>query len=194
MEIPKQGHVIIIMAPMGSGKGMLINYIKETFLDVHVTVSCTTREKRPGEVEGREYHFISEAEFDEKVKNEDFLEWAHFGLNRYGTLKSEILPYLESGKTVVAEIELQGVEQLHQLLEGEQMVTVYIEAGGWEFLKERALARAPITEEELHKRHERYLKEVEAKKIADIIIDNSSSDTALAKAAMKELIETIKNK
>jgi guanylate kinase len=194
MEIPKQGHVIIIMAPMGSGKGMLINYIKEVLPDVHVTVSCTTREMRPGEVDGREYHFISETEFDEKVKNDDFLEWAHFGLNRYGTLKSEILPYLEKGKTIVAEIELQGVEQLHQLLVGEQMVTVYIEAGGWELLKERALARAPITEEELQKRYERYLKEVEAKKIADIIIDNSSPDTALAKAAIKELIETINNK
>ncbi len=190
MELPQTGHVIIIMAPMGSGKGTLISYVKQTFPQVHVTVSCTTRAMRPGEVDGVSYHFLTNAEFDKKIEAGEFLEWAHFGLNRYGTLKSEILPYLEAGQTVISEIELQGVEQLHQLLLPKQVTTVYIEAGGWEVLKARALARAPMTDEELEKRYNRYLVEVEAKKIADIIIDNSSNDPEPAKAAIKQLIES----
>jgi guanylate kinase len=190
MEIPATGHVIVVMAPTGSGKGTLINYVKEVFPEVHITVSCTTREKRPGEQEGREYYFISNEEFDTKIRNEEFLEWAHFGLNRYGTLVSEILPYLAAGEVVIAEIELQGVEQLHRLLTPEQVTTVYIDAGSWEVLRKRALARAPMTEEELEKRYERYLVEVEAKKIADIIIDNSTDDPSAAKAAIKSLIES----
>ncbi len=95
MENHYKGHVIIVMAPTGSGKGTIIRAALAQFPAIHETVSCTTRAMRPGEVDGREYHFISSAEFDEKVARDEFLEWAHFGLNRYGTLKSEILPFLE---------------------------------------------------------------------------------------------------
>jgi guanylate kinase len=165
MQHKLTGHVVIVMAPMGSGKGTLIRAAEQVFPDIHTTISCTTRPPRPGEVDGREYHFITSDVFDAKVAASDFLEWAHFGLNRYGTLKSEIVPFLEAGRIVMAEIELQGVEQLH----------------------------APISEAELSKRYERYLVEVESKSIADYVIDNSTSDSSLATEEFMTMINTIHN-
>ncbi len=182
--------MVVVMAPMGSGKGTIIKAGLKAFPEIHTTVSCTTRQPRPGEVDGREYHFISGIEFDAKIEAGEFLEWAHFGLNRYGTLKTEILPYLESGEVVIAEIELQGVEQLHQLLPKENITTVYIEAGGWDKLRARALARAEISEEELAKRYERYLIEIESKSGVDIVIDNSKMGS---EAAENEFISVLKN-
>ena len=189
-----KGHVLVVMAPMGSGKGTLIKEALATFPDLYVTVSCTTRAMRPGEVEGKDYYFISDEEFDRKVENDDFLEWAVFGKNRYGTLKSEIVSRLENGQIVIAEIDVQGVEQLHQLIPSEHITTVFIEAGGWEGLKARAMARAPMSEEELAARYERYLVEVASKDIADIIIDNSTNDPTPAMQEFCRLIETLKNR
>lgn len=185
------GHVIIVMAPMGSGKGTLVARALKEFPMLTTTVSCTTREPRPGEVDGREYYFLSSAEFSKKVEAGEFLEWATFGLNRYGTLKSEIIPKLEAGAVVIAEIEVQGVEQLHQLISPEHMTTIYIEAGGWEVLRARALARAPMSEAELTKRYERFLVEREAKTIADIIIDNSTNDSTIAEQHFIRIITSI---
>lgn len=187
------GHVVIVMAPMGSGKGTLIEHIQALYPEIHTTVSCTTRAMRPGEMQGKEYHFITSEVFDKKIENGEFLEWAHFGLNRYGTLKSEIIPRLDRGEVVIAEIELQGVEQLHKLLPKENITTVFIDAGGWETLKARALARAPISDEELAKRYERYLVEVQSKNIADVVIDNSN-DIEQAKKAFAEVFNTINKK
>ena len=189
-----KGHVLVVMAPMGSGKGTLIKEALTVFSDLYVTVSCTTRAMRPGEVEGEDYYFISDEEFDRKVENGDFLEWAIFGKNRYGTLKSEIIPRLENGQIVIAEIDVQGVEQLHQLIPSEHITTVFIEAGGWDGLKARAMARAPMSEEELSARYERYLVEVATKDIADIIIDNSTNDPTPAMQEFCRLIETLKNR
>ncbi len=187
------GHAIIVMAPTGSGKGTLISHVLEVFPDIYTTVSCTTREMRPGEVNGKDYYFISREEFDAKIAAGEFLEWATYGLNRYGTLRSEILPHLYSGEIVLLEIEVQGVESLHAILPKSHMTVIYIEAGGWEVVKARALARAPIAQEELEKRYERYLAEVEFKQHADIVIDNSSNDSSIAKKQIVKLISEIKN-
>ncbi len=194
MSQPVTGHVIVVMAPTGSGKGTIIKNALETLPDLKTTVSCTTRQMRPGEVDGKDYYFITQTEFDKKIQEGSFLEWATYGLNRYGTVKSEIMPYLESGETVVVEMEIQGVEQLHKILPKENMTTVYIESGGWEVLRARAMARSPIDEAELEKRHERYLAEVEFKKYADVIIDNSSNDFTQAKEDFLSLIREIRNK
>ncbi len=188
------GHVVIVMAPMGSGKGTLIKHIQTLYPDIYTTVSCTTRDKRPGEVHGKEYYFITSEEFDKKIAAGEFLEWAHFGLNRYGTLKSEIIPRLQEGQVVITEIELQGVEQLLAILPRSDITVVFIDAGGWETMKERAQMRAPMSEEELQKRYERYLVEIKAKDKADIIINNSGSVDIAKKeieAVFKEIYSNV---
>lgn len=184
-----RGHVVVVMAPMGSGKGTLVRHAQATFPELKTTVSCTSREMRPGETDGKDYHFICREEFDEKIERGEFLEWAEFAGNKYGTLKGEIMPRIRDCKVVLVEIELQGVMQLIQLLPREHLTVVYIEAGGWEVLRARALARAPMSEEELQKRHERFLEEAKAKPLADVIIDNTG-DVELAKAAFTQVIES----
>jgi guanylate kinase len=170
-----RGHVVVVMAPMGSGKGTIVGRALATYPELKHTISCTSRPMRPGEEEGKQYYFISRAEFNQKIEAGEFLEWAEFAGNKYGTLKSEILPRLTNCDVVIVEIELQGVEQLLTLLPREHMTIVYIEAGGWEVLRARAEARAPMSDTELAARHERYLIEKQAKPIADIIINNSTT-------------------
>ncbi|MBX9906857.1 guanylate kinase [Patescibacteria group bacterium] len=182
------GHLILLMAPMGSGKNALKDAAKQAYPEIVFLVSCTTRTPRPGEVEGREYYFLSRDVFMEKVHAGEFVEWAEFGGNLYGTLKSEILEPLEEGRVVLNEIELQGVEQLRALIPKENRTVVYIEAGDWEALRERALKRAPMSDEELEKRHARYLIERESKKIADVIIENYDGGLAAAQKAFVDLV------
>ena len=189
-----QGHVIIVMAPTGSGKGTLIKDALAHFPTLETTISCTTRPERPGETPGKEYYFLTTAEFEQKKLAGDFLEWAVFGQYQYGTLKSEILPRLEVGKMVITEIELQGVEQLHALIPKEHMTTVFIEAGGWDKLKARALDRAPMTDEELSHRYERYLVEIVAKDKADVVINNTEDDFMPAKLAFHQLIKDLQSR
>ncbi|MCA9359719.1 guanylate kinase [Candidatus Kaiserbacteria bacterium] len=183
-----RGHVVVVMAPMGSGKGTIIKSALEEYPTVYETVSCTSRAVRPGEVDGVQYHFLSLEAFDKKIEDGEFLEWAEFAGHKYGTLKSEILPKLAEKQVVIVEIELQGVEQLLELLPREHMTITYIEAGGWEVLRARAEARAPMSEEEMSARHDRFLIEQKAKPIADVVIDNSN-DLESAYSEFKTVIE-----
>jgi guanylate kinase len=183
-----KGHVVVVMAPMGSGKGTVIKHALAGHPSVYQTVSCTSRAMRPGDVDGQHYHFVTSKEFNQKILNDEFLEWAEFAGNKYGTLKSEILPKLADCKVVVVEIELQGVEQLLQILPRDHMTVTYIEAGGWEVLRARAEDRASMSEEELAARHERYLIEKQSKPLADVIIDNSE-DIEMACAEFDQVVE-----
>jgi guanylate kinase len=148
---------------------------------------------RPGEEEGVHYYFVSAHEFERRIAAGEFLEWAEFAGNRYGTLKSEVLPRVEDCEIVLLEIELQGVEQLLELLPRDHMTIVFIEAGGWDVLKERALARAPMSETELAARYERFLHEQKAKPLADVVIDNSG-DIAVAHQEFEQVIASVYQK
>lgn len=186
-----KGHILIVFAPTGSGKGTLIKRALTTFPELYKAVSCTTRANRPGEVDGQDYRFLSLDEFETRKLRGDFLEWAKFGNHFYGTLKKEIIPRLEASKVVITEIDIQGVKKLQTLIPKEHMTTVYIDAGGWEILKKRAIARAPITAEELEHRYRRYLIEIGTKETSDVIIDNTGSDFTAAKEDFCRLIKDI---
>lgn len=191
MQHTLAGHVVVVMGPTGSGKGTMMSYVHGALPDIHETVSCTTRSPRPGETDGVEYHFLTAEEFTARIEAGDFIEWAWFGSNRYGTLKNEIVPRLERGELVLTEIEIQGVEQLRELLPEGTMTVVYIEAGSWDTLVARVRSRAPISDEELAARHERYLVEVQAKPQADIIIDNTKQDFTAAQEEFVSIIRSI---
>jgi len=181
------------MGPTGSGKGTIINQALAAHPTIRQTISCTSRTIRPGETDGVQYHFLTTEAFDAKIVAGDFLEWAEFAGNKYGTLKSEILPQLQNCQLVLVEIEVQGVEQLLDLLPRDHMTIAYIEAGGWEGLAARAAARAPITEIELAARHERFLIEEQAKPLADVVINNSD-DIKVAHAEFEQVIESVYQK
>jgi|CXWL01.1.fsa_nt_gi guanylate kinase len=179
------------MAPTGSGKGTLISYIQSVFPQIARLTSCTTREIRPGEKNGVDYHFITRAEFQSKIGQGEFIEWAEFSGNLYGTLKSDIEMCLKDGQVVINEIDVQGVIQLQGLVPREHYTVVYIDAGDWEVLKARALARAPISEAQLELRHKRYLEEDKFKHRADVLIKNNDGQFEEAKGALHAIIEEI---
>jgi guanylate kinase len=104
--------VFVITGPSGVGKGTLIARLLERVPGLELSVSATTREPREGEVDGRDYHFLTPEEFDRRIEAEDFLEFATYSGNRYGTLRSEVRRRLDEGQSVVLEIEVQGARQV----------------------------------------------------------------------------------
>ena len=176
---------------MASGKGILISHIMETFPEVKRLVSCTTRPQRPGEVEGIDYFFLTRPEFERRIKAREFLEWTEFSGNLYGTLNSEILSHLEEGHVVINEMDLTGVRRLLTLLPRDRMTVVYVDAGDWETLKSRALARAPMSEEELDLRRAHYHEETAFKDKADVIIKNNDDELTEAKAHIERVVRDI---
>lgn len=104
--------VFVITGPSGVGKGTLIKELLKEVPDLELSVSATTRAPREGEVDGRDYHFLTPAEFDQRKEEGDFLEFATYSGNRYGTLRSEVERRLAAGHSVVLEIEVQGAQQV----------------------------------------------------------------------------------
>ena len=104
----EKGKVFVITGPSGVGKGTLIERLLDAVPELELSVSATTREPRAGEVDGRDYHFLTPEEFERRVEAVDFLEHATYSGNRYGTLREEVERRLAEGRSVVLEIEVQG--------------------------------------------------------------------------------------
>ena len=169
----KQGKLILILGPSGSGKGTIINYLKNKYKDFVFPASYTTREKRPNEIEGDAYHYISQSEFEEEIKQNKLLEWAivHED-NSYGTDKNEIESALEKGQTIVREVDIQGVRSIWKILGKENVYTIFIAAQSWQDLERRIKNRANIDDNELEKRERSYHKEMEFADECDYIAPN----------------------
>ena len=131
--------VFVITGPSGVGKGTLISKLLERVPGLELSVSATTREPRPGEVDGRDYHFLSPEEFDRRIEREDFLEFATYSGNRYGTLRSEVRKRLEAGRSVVLEIEVQGARQVRAAMR--ESIQVFIAPPDPGVLRERLESR-----------------------------------------------------
>ena len=123
--------VFVITGPSGVGKGTLISELLQRVPGLELSISATTRQPREGEVDGRDYHFLTAEEFDRRVEAEDFLEFATYSGHRYGTLRSEVRERLAAGHSVVLEIEVQGARQVRAAMR--ESVQVFIappEPGG----------------------------------------------------------------
>jgi guanylate kinase len=125
--VAASGRVFVITGPSGAGKGTLIRELVERIAQLEVAVSATTRPQRPGEEEGREYWFLGEAAFVERIENGDFLEHVQYvSGKRYGTLRSEMDRIASHGRVCVLELELEGAEKVQREVPG--AVTIFIAA------------------------------------------------------------------
>lgn len=142
--------VFVITGPSGVGKGTLIARLLERIPELELSISATTREPRDGEVDGREYHFLTAEEFDRRAEAGEFLEFATYSGNRYGTLRSEIEKRLAAGRSMVLEIEVQGARQVRAAMP--ESVQIFIAPPEPAALRERLLDRGKDSPEAIDAR------------------------------------------
>lgn len=186
-----KGKLILVIGPTGSGKGTLLAHVRSVIPGLIFPVSCTTRAMRPGEVSGQTYYFVTPEEFAERFSRGEFLETASYGGNQYGTLKSEILPFIAEGKTAIREIEVQGARQIQQILSPEDLRIIYIDGGSWDELERRIRARAPIGQPEIEARRKRYEDETSFKKEATVVVNNPEGGVEQAKQDFIQAVRSI---
>ena len=153
MHKGKRGVLFVFSGPSGVGKGTLKAKLFEEFADrIAYSVSATTRGRRDGEVDGKDYFFISRHEFERRVKNNEFLEHAEFAGNCYGTPRAYVEKLLDSGMNVVLEIDVQGALQVMKSMP--ECVSVFILPPSFEELERRLRGRGTETEEKVRERLE----------------------------------------
>ena len=153
MHKGKRGVLFVFSGPSGVGKGTLKAKLFEEFADrIAYSVSATTRGSREGEVDGKDYFFISRQEFERRVKNNEFLEHAEFAGNCYGTPRAYVEKLLDSGMNVVLEIDVQGALQVMKSMP--ECVSVFILPPSFEELEHRLRGRGTETEEKVRERLE----------------------------------------
>lgn len=177
--------LFLLLGPSGVGKGTQINLLRERHPEYVFPKSITTRKMRPGESEGNPYHFISDEQFDEYITNGEFLEWAQVHqAARYGTLRKPIEEALKEGKTVIKELDIQGLIQIQKTLdEGhfdelkKKLRSIFILPPNEETLIKRITQRSEIKERELNARLESARKEIEQTHLCTSVIETSESDS-----------------
>jgi guanylate kinase len=170
--------VFVITGPSGVGKGTLIKRLLERIPGLALSVSATTRAPREGEVDGRDYHFLTEDQFQERRAAGDFLEYASYSGNHYGTLNSELERCLEKGRSVVLEIEVQGAQQVRQ--SKPDSVQIFIAPPDPAVLRERLTGRGTDSAEAIDKRLKVAEQELGAQDDFDYRIVNDDLDAAAA--------------
>lgn len=171
----KKGLVFIVSAPAGTGKTTLVQMLLEEFHTVVRSISFTTRLPREGEIEGRDYHFLTESEFKAKIASGDFLEYAQLYGYYYGTSREWVLNQQEKGNHVILNIDTQGALQLKEKLKA---TFIFIKPPSLRELKNRLTHRKTETAEAIEQRLEWARKEMEAAKEYDYNIINDDLQTA----------------
>ncbi|MBQ7824904.1 MAG: guanylate kinase [Clostridia bacterium] len=153
MQLQKKGTLFVFSGPSGVGKGTLNAKLFAEFGDqMAFSVSATTRAPREGEIDGTHYFFITRQEFEARIANNDFLEYAQFAGNCYGTPKSYVMSLLEQGKNVLLEIEVQGAMQVMKCMP--ECVSIFVLPPSFDELERRLRGRGTETEEKVQKRLE----------------------------------------
>lgn len=165
----KEGILIVLSGPSGAGKGTLCNHLRKQ-IDLEYSISATTRAPRPGEIDGKDYFFMTKEDFREKIDAEGFLEWAEVYGNYYGTPIDYINKMIEMGHDVMVEIDPQGAKQIK--LKNDKSVLIFIMPPSYKELENRIRGRGTETEEQIIRRLGGALDEINALTAYDYIIVN----------------------
>lgn len=179
--------LFVISAPSGAGKTTVIKELLKEVPELNFSISATTRKIREGEQHGKDYYFLTEEEFDKKIKAGEFAEWETVFLHRYGTLRSEIERYIKSKQHLVFDVDVKGALSLKKLYP--EAVMIYIDVPTKQLL-ERLKKRNTESEEEIKKRNERIELEIKEKEHFDYVVDNSDKPDGV-KIAVNDLKKII---
>ncbi len=179
---PRRGLMLVISSPSGAGKTSLSRRLVADHADLQLSVSCTTRDPRPGEQEGREYHFVDRGAFDAEVAEGGFLEWAEVHDNRYGTPRTPVLAALEAGCDVLFDIDWQGAASVAAQAP-DDVVRVFVLPPTMVDLRRRLVARAQDGAEVIARRLERAPGEIARWAEYDYVLVNDDFDQAYADLA-----------
>jgi guanylate kinase len=181
----KRGRLYVISAPSGAGKTSLVKALLSSEPELRLSISHTTRTRRPTEVEGREYHFVSKGEFDEQVRRGEFLEHAQVFDNHYGTSRGFVESQLARGHDVLLEIDWQGARQVRRAMP--DCVSIFVLPPARQTLAERLARRATDTAEVIRRRLSDAAGDMSHYQEFDYVVVNDDFDTAVAD--LKRIIE-----
>ena len=173
-QLKRRGLLFVLSSPSGAGKSTIARLLLGADDGIALSVSATTRPMRPGEVPGRDYHFVDDQEFDRLVEAGEFLEWAHVFGRRYGTLASEVRKSIENGCDVLLDIDWQGTQQLKQV--DPDIVRVFILPPSMAELERRLRARGTDSEEVIARRMERAAAEISHWAEYDYVLINNDAE------------------
>lgn len=181
----KEGKLLIFSAPSGSGKSTIINYLMEQGLNLHFSISATSRPPRGQEQHGVEYFFLTPEEFRSRIDNGDFLEYEEVYKDRYyGTLKEQVDSQLARGENVVCDVDVLGGQNIKKAY-GDRALSLFIQPPSIEALRERLVGRATDSEEVINDRIARAEFELSFAEKFDTIVINDKLDDAKADALSK---------
>lgn len=177
-----RGLLMMVVAPSGVGKTSLTRRLVADHNDLHLSISATTRDPRPGEHDGRDYHFVSGDTFQVMIKDDAFLEWAEVYGNHYGSPRGPVVEALERGESVLFDIDFQGAMKVHAQLPDDS-VLIYVLPPSLAEMSRRLHARSQDSEEVIAKRLSRAKDEVAAWERFDYVILNDDFDKAYSDLA-----------
>lgn len=178
-KMKSKGQLIVISGPSGAGKGSIVKEVLKTNKNTWLSISCTSRKPRIGEEHGKEYYFLSKEEFKQKIQEENFLEYAEYADNYYGTPKDIIQEKLDQGIDVILEIEIQGALKIKELLE--ETIFIFILPPSMKELKRRLEGRKTENKEKILKRFQTAYKELNEVTKYNYVVINDDITTAAKK-------------
>lgn len=185
----KKGKIFVISSPSGGGKTTIVRRILSEFPEIVFSVSATTRPKRPDEIDGVHYFFLTEEQFLDKIKNDEFIEWERFYDYYYGTLKTFVIDNIKNGKSVLLEIDVKGALSVKKIFP--DAVLIFIDVPSFEELVDRLKKRKTESETDLQKRIDRAKMELSYKDKFDYIFINKDLEevTSQIKSLINEILK-----
>jgi len=171
----RNSRLTVLSGPSGVGKSTVVAALRHRSPEIWISVSVTTRRPRPGEVNGREYHFVDTAEFDRMVSAGELLEWAEFAGNKYGTPAEPVLNRLEQGQPTLLEIDLSGARQVREALKDDALF-VFLKPPSWAELVRRLTGRGTEPPDVVARRLAVAKEELAAASEFDVTLVNTSID------------------
>ena len=170
--VASDARLTVLSGPSGVGKSTVVAGLRQARPDIWLSVSVTTRPPRPREVDGREYHFVTEERFDQLVEQDELLEWARFAGYRYGTPRAPVAEHVSAGIPALLEIDIEGARQVRRAVP--DALLVFLAPPSWDELVRRLTGRGTEPPEVIAQRLELAAKEIEAGREFDITLVNTS--------------------